>query len=207
MPSSWRVSGLLLAGGRSRRMNGQDKARLSIGGKTLLQRIVEIAAPQVEKLVLNTNSDPVDFTGYELPTARDVVPGHAGPLAGILTGLEWTRMHAPGCRWVASFPCDSPFVPHDLVERMVEKARDENVDLVCACSGGRDHPVVGLWPVRLAAPLRHALIEEKIHKVDDWTGRFRLARVKFDVHPVDPFFNVNRPEDANFAERILSGKS
>jgi molybdenum cofactor guanylyltransferase len=203
------ICGLLLAGGQSRRMGGGDKCLLDIGGKTLLRRIADTAAPQVGPLVLNTNSNPDLFREYGLPIAPDVVDGFAGPLAGVLTGLEWALVNARDCDWVASFACDAPFAPADLVARLMDAVMREGADMACASSGGRDHPVFALWPVRLAADLRSAVVDEELRKVDVWTARYTLACVDFgtDSGPAggDPFFNINRPEDLDTAAALLAG--
>jgi molybdopterin-guanine dinucleotide biosynthesis protein A len=133
----------------------------------------------------------------------DPVAGFAGPLAGVLAGLEWAAREAPGAPWVATFAGDAPFVPRDCVSRLLAAVATEAADLACAASGGRDHPVCGVWPVRLAGDLRRALVEEDIRKVDAWTARRRLARAEFVDRPVDPFFNLNTPEDFATAERLL----
>jgi len=198
------VAGVLLAGGLSRRMGGGDKCLRPLGGRPLLARIADRLAPQVAALVLNANGDPARFAGFGLPVAADVVAGFAGPLAGVLTGLEWARAHAPACAWVATAATDAPFMPADLVDRLAAAVRDDGADLACATSGGREHPVFGLWPVRLAGDLRRAVVDEDMRKVVAWTARYRLARVAFAVEPVDPFFNVNRPEDMAAAEALLA---
>jgi molybdopterin-guanine dinucleotide biosynthesis protein A len=197
------IAGLLLAGGQSRRMGGGDKALARLGGEPLLARIVARVCPQVGPLVLNANGDPARFAFLGLPVVPDAVAGYAGPLAGVLTGLEWARVHAPDCDWVASFACDAPFVPRDLVARLAAARARDGADLACAASGGRDHPVFGLWPVRLAEALRRAVVEGGVRKVDAWTGRYKLARADFTCDPVDPFFNVNTPEDFAAAEALL----
>jgi molybdopterin-guanine dinucleotide biosynthesis protein A len=198
------VCGLLLAGGQSRRMGGGDKSLMKLGGETLLARIVARVRPQVGPIVLNANGDPARFASFGLPIAPDVVAGYAGPLAGVLTGLEWARVHAPQCPWVASFACDAPFLPRDLVARLLAAREAEGADLACASSGGRDHPVFGLWPVALADDLRRAVVDEGVRKVDDWTGRYKLARAAFATDPIDPFFNLNAPGDLAAAEALAS---
>jgi len=202
--SNSNVCGLLLAGGQSRRMGGGDKCLRSLGGRTVLARILDIARPQVGKLVLNANGDGARFADYDVPVAPDVIGGFAGPLAGVLTGLEWAKADAPECQWVASFACDAPFAPRDLVSRFLAAVAEEGADMACATSGGRDQPVFGLWPVCLAGDLRAALVDEDIRKVDVWTARYRLARADWPAGPVDPFFNVNRPDDLDAAEKILA---
>ena len=203
------VAGVLLAGGQSRRMGGGDKCLHPLAGKPILAHIVERARPQVAALVLNANGDPDRFAEFGLPVAADVVEGFAGPLAGVLTGLEWAAAHAPVCTHVASFACDAPFFPADLVARFLAAVEAEGADLACAASDGRAHPVFGLWPVRLKDDLRRAMVEEGVRKVDAWTARHKLATVEFPpaatpVGPRDPFFNANRPEDLAQAERFAA---
>jgi molybdopterin-guanine dinucleotide biosynthesis protein A len=200
------VIGLLLAGGQSRRMGGGDKSLRPLAGRPLLAHIVDRVAPQVRRLVLNANGDPSRFAVFGLPVVADAVEGFVGPLAGVLTGLEWAAARAPDCPWVASFPGDAPFLPGDLVARLLAAVESDAADLACAASAGQSHPVAGLWPVRLRHELRRALVDEEIRKVDRWTGRFRLATVEFPTDPIDPFFNANRPEDLVEAERWLAGE-
>jgi molybdopterin-guanine dinucleotide biosynthesis protein A len=200
------VIGLLLAGGQSRRMGGGDKCLRLLCGETILARIIARVRPQLRQLVLNANGDPARFAPYELPVVADSVEGFAGPLAGVLAGLDWTAANAPDCPWVASVPTDAPFLPADLVARLLAAVKG-GADMACAASGGQSHPVVGLWPIRLRDDLRHALVAEQLHKVDIWTARYRLATVEFAVAGIDPFFNTNRPEDLAEAERLLSRQS
>ena len=202
MKTSPEVAGVLLAGGRARRMGGGDKCLRQLAGKTLLERVIARAAPQVGALVINANGDPARFAAFDLPVVADSVEGFAGPLAGVLSGLDWAAANAPECSWVATFATDAPFLPKDLVARL-GAAVDADADMACAASGGRAHPVFGLWPVRLRAALRRAMVEEGIRKVDVWTARYRLAEVGFATAPMDPFFNVNSPEDLAVAEGVL----
>ena len=198
------IAGVILAGGLSRRMGGGDKTLLEIGGRALLDHVIERARPQVSTLALNANGDGARFERFGLPVIADVVEGYAGPLAGVLTGLEWAAAEVPDCAWVATFASDAPFLPDDLVARLVAAVEREGADLACASSAGRHHPVFGLWPVALAGPLRHALIIEAVRKVDIWTARYSLAIADFEATPHDPFFNANRPEDLAHAEALLA---
>ena len=203
------VAGVILAGGLARRMGGGDKGLRALAGRPILTHVIERAAPQVEALVLNANGDPERFAAFGLPVAADGIEGFAGPLAGVLAGLDWAATEAPEAAWLASFPCDAPFLPEDLVARLLAAVEAEGADMACAASEGRDHPVIGLWPLRLRAALRRALVEEEVRKVDVWTARYRLARVAFDAlalpgGSVDPFFNANRPDDIDEAARLLA---
>ena len=195
--------GVLLAGGLSRRMGGGDKCLRPLGGRPLLAQVIERARPQVGALLLNANGDPARFADFGLPVAGDVVPGHAGPLAGVLTGLEWARERMPGAEWVLTIATDTPFFPRDLAARLLAAVAAERAELACAASRGRAHPVFGLWPLALAGELRQALVEEDLRKIDAWTARHRLAVVDFPADPVDPFFNTNRPDDLAEAERLM----
>jgi molybdenum cofactor guanylyltransferase len=198
------IAGLILAGGQSRRMGGGDKCLRLLHHQTILARIIARARPQVATLALNANGDPARFADYGLPVIPDVVEGFAGPLAGVLTGLDWARVNAPACQWLATFASDAPFLPTDLVARLRNAVEYQNADLGRAVSAGQEHPVFGLWRVDLAEQLRQAVVEEGIRKVDAWTARRKLVDVAFEATPIDPFFNVNRPEDLAAAERLLA---
>src|SRR5438046_88594 len=139
--------GLVLAGGLARRMGGGDKARIHVGGKTILERVLARLTPQCARVILNANGDPARFADAGLPVVADSVPDFAGPLAGILAGLDWTAAHRPDCSVVASVATDAPFLPEDLVERLARGTEAADAELARAASGGQAHPVIGLWPV------------------------------------------------------------
>jgi molybdopterin-guanine dinucleotide biosynthesis protein A len=202
MTTSAKPLGLVLAGGLARRMGGGDKARISIGGATILERVLVRLTPQCAAVILNANGDPARFADAGLAVVPDSVPDFAGPLAGILAGLDWAAAHRPEIADVASVPGDCPFLPPDLVARLSTARAAAGVPLACARSGEWRHPVVGLWPVKLRADLRHALVEEDLRKIEIWTGRHGVAVADWPAAPVDPFFNVNTPQDAAAAERM-----
>jgi molybdenum cofactor guanylyltransferase len=196
--------GLVLAGGLARRMGGGDKARITIGGVTILQRVLACLKPQCTGLVINANGDPARFADTKLPVVSDNVPDFAGPLAGILAGLDWTALHMPECEWLASVPGDCPFLPNDLVTRLHAARAAAGAPLGCARSGEWRHPVIGLWPVALREDLRRALVAEGLRKIEIWTARHGVAIASWPAEPVDPFFNVNTPEDAAQAQTIAA---
>jgi len=197
------IVGLLLAGGQSRRMGGGDKTLRPLAGRSLLERVIERLRPQVAALVLNANGDPARFAKFGLPVVSDSVPDFAGPLAGVLAGLDWTAAHYADCPFVVTVATDAPFLPADLVARLADELGAADADLACAASAGRAHPVFGLWPVRLREDLRRAVLDEGVRKVDQWTSRHKIVTVPFPDAPVDPFFNANRPEDLTAAARLL----
>ena len=196
--------GLVLAGGLARRMGGGDKARIKIGGASILRRVLACLTPQCSGIIINANGDPARFADTSLPVVADSVPDLAGPLAGILAGLDWAAANAPNTEWLVSVPGDCPFLPKDLVTRLHEVRATSNVPLVCARSGEWRHPVVGLWPVKLREDLRHALVNEGLHKIELWTARHGIAIAEWPTIPFDPFFNVNTPKDAAQAEAIAA---
>lgn len=196
--------GAILAGGLARRMGGGHKGLREIGGRTILERVVAKLGPQCDGLVLNANTDPARFDTLALPIVPDGVPGFAGPLAGILAVLDWAAANRPGIRYVASAAADTPFLPVDLVTRLHAGRLAAERPLACAASGDRVHPVVALWPVAVRHDLRRAVVEEGERKVGRWTARHGVATVSWPDTPVDPFFNVNTPEDLMEAERLAS---
>ena len=193
------IIAVLLAGGQARRMGGGDKCLLQLGGQTLLAHAIARARPQVSQLVLSANGDPGRFAEFGLEVIADPIDD-AGPLAGVLAGMEWAARTDAPITHIVTIATDTPFFPNDLVARLVQEAETANVPLACATSNGRTQPVIGLWPVALAGNLRTALVDEGVRKVDIWTGRHGVALADFDTAGGDPFFNINRPQDLELAE-------
>jgi molybdopterin-guanine dinucleotide biosynthesis protein A len=185
-------------------MGGGDKARIKIGGVSILQRMLTCLTPQCSRVIINANGDTARFADTGCAIVADSVPDFAGPLAGILAGLDWAAADAPAIEWLVSVPGDCPFLPKDLVPRLHDARTASNVPLACASSGEWRHPVVGLWPVSLREDLRHALVDENLHKIELWTARHGIAIAEWSTIPFDPFFNVNTPEDAARAEAIAA---
>ena len=196
--------GVILAGGLARRMGGGDKPLREIGGRPILARVIARLAPQCEGLALSANGDPRRFAPFGLPVIADGVKNHPGPLAGILAALDWAAANRPRAQWIVSAPGDCPFLPRDLVGRLREALQTEGAELAVAASLGQSHPVIGLWSVALREALRHALVVEGLHKVDAWTGRYRVATVEWPAEPFDPFFNANTLDDLAEAERLAA---
>ncbi len=196
--------GILLAGGRARRMGGGDKALRKLGGTSLLARAIAALRPQCEGLVLSANGDPARFAGFDVPVVADDVPGFRGPLAGMLAGLDWIGARRPDVALAISVPADTPFLPGDLVARLIRARAEKNAEVACARSGGRTHPAVAVWPVSIRSDLRHALVGENMRKVEAFLQNYSRAIVEWPVEPYDPFFNANDPSDLVAAETILA---
>ena len=197
-----RTVGLVLAGGLARRMGGGDKALIQIGGAAILDRVLAVLRGNCDPIILNANGDLARFGRYGLPVIADSVPDFAGPLAGILAGLDWAAANAPGTEWVVSVPGDCPFLPADLADRLHAARAETGTPLACARSGDWRHPVVGLWRVDLREDLRHALTVEDLRKIEIWTARHGVAIASWPDQPIDPFFNVNTPDDVTTADRV-----
>lgn len=198
--------GLILAGGRSRRMGGGDKGLLDLAGRPMLARVIERLMPQVDALAINANGDPGRFTSFGLPVVADTVTGFAGPLAGVLAGMRWTATRLPGARHIATVTADAPFIPMDLVARLRMAVAGPPGVIAVAASGGEVHPVIGLWPLALADDLAAAL-QRGERKVQAWTERHGAITVEFPCvmvgsDRIDPFFNVNTPGELAEARRL-----
>jgi molybdopterin-guanine dinucleotide biosynthesis protein A len=196
--------GVLLAGGLARRMGGGDKPMRTIGGRTILERVIARLKPQCSGLILNANGDPARFAAFGLQVVADDVPGFPGPLAGILAALDWTAANRPEVEWVLSAAGDCPFLPRDLVARLHDARARDNAQLAVAASDDQVHPVIGLWRVALRGELRNALVVEDLRKIDRWTARYPLATETWPTEPLDPFFNANTVEDIAEAERLAA---
>ncbi len=198
------IPGVLLAGGLARRMGGGDKPMRTIGGRTILERLIARLKPQCDQLILNANGDPARFAAFGLPVIADGVADFPGPLAGILAALDWVAASRPEVSLVLSAAADCPFLPRDLVARLHRALVDEKAQLAVAASDGQSHPVIGLWSVALRDELRHALVVEDVRKIDRWTARYRLATVTWPTTPLDPFFNANTMDDIAEAEHLAA---
>lgn len=201
-----RIPGVILAGGRATRMGGGDKGMLLLGGQRLIDRVIARLSPQCGPLALNANGDPARFAALGLPVLADSVEGLPGPLAGVLAGLDWAA--ALGASQIVTAAADTPFPPTDLVARLRDAAQQAGTPIALAATRDdqgnlRRHPTFGLWPVALRDDLRDAL-SQGMRKVVLWTDRHGAACAEFEADGIDPFFNVNTPEDMAQAQRLLA---
>jgi molybdopterin-guanine dinucleotide biosynthesis protein A len=203
------VTGVILAGGQSRRMGGGDKGLLDLAGRPMLAHVVARLSPQVGRVVINANGDPQRFAPFGLPVVADTIAGFAGPLAGVLAGMRWSMAHTPAARWIVTAAGDAPMLPSDLVSRLSAAVQALDHAVALARSGGDVHPVIGLWPVALADDLE-AELKSGVRKVLHWTDRHGTVAVDFPMAragntEVDPFFNANTPEDLDALRAMLAG--
>ena len=191
-------------------MGGGDKCLLPLGGRPVLASVLARLKPQVSDLIINANGDASRFADFGFPVIADTVGGLAGPLAGVLAGLEWVKANAPGVGYIVTVASDIPFFPSDLVHRFLAELKEHPALLVATSEEGV-HPVVGLWPVAMAPQLQDSLAQG-MRKVGAWTKQHGAREVFFapievgDRH-VDPFFNINRPEELAEADALLQAAS
>ncbi len=205
------ILALILAGGLARRLEGRAKPLLRLGGRLLIDLVVEKARAQCGAVALNLHDGApqtlAPFAHLGLAVAVDAAPGRLGPLAGVLGGLDFAAEHYRKAEFVLSLPCDGPFLPDDLARRLVEGGRKTKSGLACAASGGQIHHVVALWPLGLRDELRHALLERDIRAVGEFQRAYDIATVEWPAAPRDPFFNINTPDDLAQAEILLGGET
>lgn len=193
--------GVLLAGGQSSRMGCTDKCLLQLNNKSILHKVIERAAPQVQALLLSANGDANRFSEFDLEVIQDIEAGFLGPLIGILSAMYRIRSAYPECHWLMSFATDTPFFPLNLVSRLHTKAQTENASIICAESAGRIHPVFTLWSLELADDLLNYLKDNK-RSVFGFLDQHKARTVEFSCSAYDPFFNINTPADLEIAKKL-----
>ena len=202
------VTGVLLAGGQSRRMGGGDKGLLSLAGKPMLGHVICRLTPQVGTIIINANGNPKRFASFGLPVVADTIGGFVGPLAGVLAGMRWSAANAPAAQWIVTAAGDAPLLPRDLVSQLRAAIDGRPRSIALAQSNGELHPVIGLWPVALADDLEKQL-HAGVRKVLHWTDRHGTVPVPFPPARVcgidiDPFFNANTPQELDQLRAMLA---
>ena len=203
-----RIAGLVLAGGQATRLGGGDKPLRMLADTPMISHVITRLAPQVDEMAISANGNPIRFSAYGLPILADSGPaGQVGPLSGVLSGLEWLKRET-NCDRLLTVAGDTPFFPSDLAHRLSAATEGYPNRVAVSSSGERRHPVFAFWPVSLVDELGLFLAEGKTFKVNAFLEGVDVATVEFLLIPladsnIDPFFNVNTPEDLAEAERIL----
>jgi molybdenum cofactor guanylyltransferase len=198
-----RPPAVIIAGGRASRMGG-DKALLPLQGKPLLAHVLDAVHPQCSDILLNVNTDIAYFEVFGLPMRPDVIADSKGPLAGLLTGMVWARLEHSAATHILSVPCDTPFLPGNLVARLHQALIESGSDIAVARDTERIHPVIGLWPVQLAALLADHLTGAAGRSVHGWLEKFAFCTATFAA---DSLRNLNTPNDHAGAEARLASRS
>ncbi len=193
-----KVAGVIIAGGRSSRMGGQEKIFTEIGGRPILDRIVDRLAHQVDRLAINANGDATRFRSSGLTIFPDLPDDAETPLAGLHAAFHWAKAH--GFEALLTVPSDAPFLPRDLVAKLAAGKKETAI----AASGGQVHYLTGLWPVVLSRSIDDAIRDTRMFRMQDWAKFADALPVEWPVQPYDPFFNVNTPADVAKAEKIAA---
>ncbi len=195
------IGGLVLAGGKSRRMNFNDKSFKKIGDSSLIEIVIERLKPQVNIIAINSNTLDNNRKFNDLVVLNDSISGYLGPLVGVLTGLEWLKSRKENFTWLITIPVDSPFFPDDIVNSFVQNLGDEKI--IVAKSKEQIHPVIALWSLDLIEPLRKAITNDT-RKIDEFTKKIKMKVVNFPIIDYDPFFNINNENDLLIAKKIFN---
>lgn len=182
------ITGVILAGGKGRRMQGKDKGLIELNGKLLIQHVISAIAPQVGQLVISANRNLQQYANLGYPVVSDSMDDYQGPLAGFLAAMD--RIDTPD---LVSVPCDGPMLPHDLVQRLVAEREQAAADIAVAHDGRRLQPVYALVPTRLRQDLK-AFLDSGERKIDLWYAQHNVVQVDFS-DSAEAFININTPQD------------
>ena len=199
--SEHNILGAILAGGQSRRM-GKDKLFLELNNKKLIEHTIDKVKKYLKQIIIITNQNNDFFSENNLITVNDCIEGQLGPLVGILTAMKWAKENSNKYSWVATFPCDTPFFPEDIIKSFIKESEKKESLLLSASSHGRKHNIFGLWSLDLYDKLENDLVNKKIRKVQDWTEKNKIKNLEFKFKDYDPFFNINTKEDLEFAKKL-----
>ena len=197
-----KILGLILAGGLSRRMGGKNKFLKKKNKNNIIDLIISRAEKQVPNLILNTNDKIPYLSKFKLKEIPDLIKGYHGPLVGILSGMEWAKKQKEKIDYLATFSCDAPFFPDNLIKKLSNEITNKNLDIVIPKYKNQKHPVFGLWSLDLIDSLKKYLFEEKMKKIDTWIFKNNYKIIDFENKEYDPFFNINTPEDLEKANSI-----
>ena len=178
------VTGVILAGGKGRRMDGKDKGLIMLAGRPLIEFVIDSIEPQVKTLILNANRHIEHYASYGYPVISDTLSDYQGPLAGFFSALQ-----CAATSHIFTLPCDGPLIPSDLVARLIESLNRSSADIAVAHDGKRMQPVYSIVPVSLTASL-NAFLDSGGRKIDLWYEQHRVALADFSDCP-ETFRNIN----------------
>ncbi len=199
--SEHNILAAILAGGQSRRM-GKDKLFLELNNKKLIEHTIDKVKKYLNQVIIITNQNNEFFLKNNLTTVKDCIEGQLGPLVGILTAMKWAKENSKEYSWIATFPCDTPFFPENIIKSFIKESEKKESLLLSASSHGRKHNIFGLWSLDLYDKLKNDLVNKKIRKVQDWTEKNKIKNLEFKFKDYDPFFNINTKEDLEFAKKL-----
>ena len=200
-----KLLGVVLAGGFSRRMEGWNKFLKKIDNIPIIDLVIKKVTNQVDELIINANENKNSYLEkFNVPIVPDIIKGFKGPLVGILSGMIWAKKQKRNFNYLATFPCDAPFFPENLVKNLIDETKKNNFDIVIPKYKDQNHPVFGIWSVDLIDSLKKYLLDEDLKKIDTWIFRNKFKILNFKNLKYDPFFNINTVQELSKANSISS---
>ncbi len=192
------ILGVILAGGKSKRF-GEDKSNVKLGGKTLLEHTLNKITSKFKSIIIVSNS--INLKNHIV--IKDCIGGQLGPLVGVLSAMKWIKKNNYSFKWIATFPCDTPFFSNSLIDKFIESSKSNDTPLYFAKSENQRHNIFGLWSINLMKTLENDIIKNKYRKVEEWANKIGIKTINIDSKEVDLFFNINTKLDLAEAEKIL----
>ena len=195
------ILGVILAGGKSKRF-GQDKSEVKLGDKTLIEHTLHKIKSKFSKIIIVSNSKILkDYT-----IIKDCIDGQLGPLVAVLSAMKWIKKNNFSYNWIATFPCDTPFLNISIIDEFIKVSKLNNSLLYFVKSKEKRHNIFGLWSLQLIEILEKDIIENNYRKVEKWANKVGVKTINVSYDNLDPFFNINTKEDLIEAEKILKNK-
>ena len=196
------ILGVILAGGKSRRF-GEDKSKIKLGNKTLLEHVIDKVKKEFSELLIISNSQNYKFTSKRIFLVQDFIKGQLGPLIGVLSAMKWVELNKKNYKWIATFPCDTPFFDIKIIEYLKIKSFETKKKLVFLKSEKIRHNIFGLWSLDLKEILEND-IHNNIRKVEIWADKIGSDIINIEKGKFDSFLNINTKDDLEIAKKKLS---
>ena len=195
------IIGVILAGGKSSRF-GEDKSNIRLGNKTLLDHTIDKIEKEFSEVIIISNNKNYNFKNKKIYTVKDCIEGQLGPLVGILTAMKWVKENKKNYRWIASFPCDTPFFDTKLISKLKLKTKETSKKLIFLNSDKKRHNIFGLWSMDLIETLEKD-IENSFRKVEIWADKVGYESININTEKFDRFLNINTKEDFEKAKENI----
>jgi len=195
------IIGIILAGGKSSRF-GEDKSNIRLGNKTLLNHTIDKIEKEFSEVLIISNNKNYNFKNKKIYTVKDCIEGQLGPLVGILTAMKWVKENKKNYRWIASFPCDTPFFDTKLISKLKLKSKETSKKLIFLNSDKKRHNIFGLWSMDLIETLEKD-IKNNFRKVEIWADKVGYESININTEKFDKFLNINTKEDFEKAKENI----
>ena len=195
------ILGIILAGGKSSRF-GEDKSTAKLGNKTLLDHTVSKIENEFNEILVISNNKDFNFKNSKIQIVGDCIEGQLGPLVGILTAMKWVTKNKKNYKWIASFPCDTPFFDIKLISELKIKVKETSKKLIFLNSNKKRHNIFGLWSLDLIEILEKD-IKNSFRKVELWADKVGYENININEEKFDRFLNINTKKDLEKAKENL----